>query len=115
MAKTNNETAATTTTTETPSLVEQLHQEWLKAGGKPPSTAKNKELVADYLKAKKAKEAAKAAYEKAQAAESETVKAIILANGKGKLRIAGEVCLPMTRGNTVFFRGEGKGEVRDIG
>ena len=112
MAK--NETAATDET-KGPSIVDQLHEEWKKNGAKPPSSVQNKKLVADYVASMKAKDAAKAAYEKAQAATTEAVKAIILANGKGKLRIAGEVCLPMTRGVTVFFRGEGKGEVRDIG
>lgn len=108
-------TAATTSEKKEPSIVDQLHETWKKNGGKPPAAAVNKKLVAEYLAARKTKEKAKAEYEKCQAAESETVKAIILANGKGKMRINGEVCLPMTRSNTVFFRGEGKGEVRDIG
>ena len=102
-------------TPKAPSLVDQLHEEWKKQGGKPPTSALNKKLVGEYAAAKKTKEKAKSEYERCQAAESEAVKAIILANGKGKLRIGGEICLPMTRGNTVFFRGEGKGEVKDIG
>jgi len=104
-----------TATPKGPSLVDQLHEEWKKQGAKPPTSALNKKLVADYTAAKKVKEKARAELDKAQAAESAAVKAIILANGKGKLRIGGEVCLPMTRGDTVFFRGEGKGEVKDIG
>lgn len=108
-------TKETVTETKAPSVVDQLHEEWKRQGGKPPTSALNKKLVADYTAAKKMKEKARAEFDKCQAAECETVKAIILANGKGKLRIGGEVCLPMTRGNTVFFRGEGKGEVKDIG
>lgn len=95
--------------------VEELHQLFLKNGGKPPPAVQNKKLVDDYLKAKKAKASAKAMVEKAQREESAAVEAIILANGKGRLKIAGQVCIPMTKGDTVFFRGEGTGEVKDIG
>ena len=95
--------------------VDELHALFLKNGGKAPPAVQNKKLVDEYLKAKKAKAAAKAMVEKAQKEESLAVEAIILANGKGRLKIAGAVCIPMTKGDTVFFRGEGSGEVKEIG
>lgn len=95
--------------------VDELHALFLKNGGKAPPAVQNKKLVDDYTKAKKAKAAAKKAVEVAQAEESRCVEAIILANGKGRLKIGGAVCIPMTKGDTVFFRGEGSGEVKEIG
>lgn len=101
--------------TKGPNKVEELHKAWVQNGSKAALPAVNKKLVGEYLAAKKAKEAAQAALRKAQASESAAVEAIILNNGKGRLRIGGEICIPMSRGGTVFFRGEGTGEVRDIG
>ena len=111
---TDSKTANGATETKT-NKVEDLHALFLKNGGKPPPAVQNQKLVADYLKAKKAKAAAKKAVEEAQAAESKAVEAIILANGKGRLKIGGAACIPMTKGDTVFFRGEGSGEVKEIG
>lgn len=95
--------------------VEELHALFIKNGGKAPPAVQNKKLVEEYLEAKREKAKAKAMVEKAQKRESAAVEAIILANGKGRLKIGGQVCIPMTKGETVFFRGEGTGEVKDIG
>lgn len=100
---------------KTKSRIEVLHEEWKANGGKPASAAINKNLVADYQRAKKAQDAAKEALSKATAAVSEAAANIIRHNGKGRVRIAGEVHVPMARGETVFFRTEGGGEVKDLG
>lgn len=111
----NGTTETNTTATKEPSIIDKLHDEWKSAGSKAPSASQSKDDVKAYLNAKKAKEAAKAAYERAQKAESDTVSTLIRHHGKGKMKIAGEVLLPMTRGTTVFLRGEGTGEVKDLG
>jgi len=111
-----------TATEETkPSKIQELHAAWVKNGAKDPSEAISKKLVGEYKAALKAKTAAEKALEKARHDLSLSVENLILNHGKGRLRIGGEVCIPMGRLNkvtgieTLFFRGEGTGEVKDLG
>jgi len=101
--------------TKGPNRVKELHDQFVKNGGKVPPDAEVKRLVANYKKAHSARVAAQTAFEAAKKAESETVEAIILAVGKGRIKIAGKVLIPMSKGDSVYFRTEGGGEVRDLG
>lgn len=98
-----------------PNRLAEAHAAFIKAGGKPADGKTTKALVDGWKKAAQAKEKAEEAFTAASKAESETVKALILALGKGRLKIAGEVYIPMSRGETFYLRQEGGGEVRDLG
>lgn len=97
------------------SLLDKLDDQWKASGGKSAPEAINKKLVQKYKETSKAKEAAEEALAAAVKAQSDAVQAIILANGKKHFKIGGKTHIPMSRGNTVFFRGEGSGEVQDLG
>ena len=102
------------TEAKAPSLHNVLHAQWVAAGSKTPSKAEGGKLLKGYLEAHQAKKVAELALEEAQNAETAAVTAIILARGKGRLRIAGEVHIPMSRGGTVYFRREGGGEIGEL-
>jgi hypothetical protein len=96
-------------------LLDKLHDQWKAAGGNPAPDAVNKKLVENYKKTTKAKEEAEQALKKAAKAQSDAAAAIIVNNGKKHFKIGGKTHIPMSRGDTVFFRGEGSGEVQDLG
>lgn len=99
-------------------LLNDLHAEFLaatKAGRKVDAKAA-KEMVANLKNAKKNRDAAEAAFVKAQKAESDAWADIIRARGKGRVEIPGlGVFIPMSRGTTVYGRQEGGGEVPTFG
>lgn len=101
--------------TKEPSLLDKLHAEFLKAGGKEPDAKTGKALLGSWRAASEARDKAEAAFRKAQTAESDAVAAIIKARGKGRVKIDGEVHVPMSRGTTVFFRKEGGSDVPSFG
>ena len=119
----NENTTEATATNGTPAAapkgpknpkLEALHKQYLANGGKPPAAKEAKKLIDAFLKAEKAKHDAEAAVEAAKLAEYAAVEAIILNFGKSRKRIGGEMRIPMEKGDTVFFRGEGKGEIQDL-
>lgn len=101
--------------TKGPNMVQQLHEQWEKNGGKQPAEVITKGLVKAYKEAQKARDAAEDAFLAAKHKESQAVQAIILACGKGRVKIGGRVLIPMSKGDSVYFRSEGGGEVRDLG
>lgn len=109
---TNGQAAAAV---EAPNMVKQLHDQWLKSGGKQPAEAITKSLVKTFKEAKKARDTAEEAFIAAKHKESQAVQAIILNCGKGRVKIGGTVLIPMSKGDSVYFRSEGGGEVRDLG
>lgn len=92
-----------------------IHDEWVAGGSKKPDKKTNRELITKWEQAERNRKATEKAFQEAALAETEAVKAIVRANGKGRMRINGRTFIPMSRGKTVFFREEGVGEVRDIG
>jgi oligoendopeptidase F len=98
-----------------PNMVQQLHEQWEKNGSKQPPEAVVKALVKTYKEAQKARDAAEEAFNAAKHKESQAVQAIILNCGKGRVKIGGKVLIPMSKGDSVYFRSEGGGEVRDLG
>lgn len=108
MAKPTNGTAD-----KTPSRKQALHDQWVAAGSSKPSKSDKKAFVTSYKALAAEKDKAEKALEKAQAAVSDLVSANIRAAGKGRLRIDGEVYIPMSRGDTCYLRAEGGGEVED--
>jgi len=111
MANSNGQPEAT----KEPSKLDVLHDQWKKSGAKVAPDSVNKKLVDTYLKAAKTKDEAEEALAAAVKAQSMAVEAIILANGKKHFKIRGRTQIPMSRGDTVFFRGESTGEVQDLG
>jgi len=87
-----------------PSILETIHDMWVKGGSKKPSKSDAEKLRSAYSKAHAAKETAKAALKAATAAESDAVKAIVAARGKGPFALDGRNCRPMTRGESAFLR-----------
>jgi hypothetical protein len=98
-----------------PSLSELLHREWLEAGSRPLTKGDAKALIREWKGTHSAKAEAEASLAKAIAAESAVVARLIRGRGKGRLRIDGEVYVPMSRGETTYLRREGGGEVEDMG
>jgi len=111
----NQNTNGQSDETKGPNMVQQLHEQWEKNGGKQPAEAIVKALVKTYKEAQKARDAAEDAFTAAKHKESQAVQAIILNCGKGRVKIAGKVLIPMSKGDSVYFRSEGGGEVRDLG
>jgi hypothetical protein len=103
------------TETKAPNLVKQAHAAWEAAGKNTPTKKEGAALLKSYLDASQVRKQAEAALEQARADETAAVVAIVRARGKGRLRIAGEVHIPMARGNTAYFRREGGGEVGELG
>ena len=98
-----------------PNLVQVLHDQWVKAGSKPPPDAVVAKLIKAWKEASKKRDAAEEAFNAAKHEESQTVQAIILAVGKGRLRIGGKNFIPMSKGKSVWLRNESLGEVKDLG
>lgn len=106
----SNETVTTTEkakrTVDT-SLLKDLHAQWEKGGKKVVDKKQATALMAAWKKASDAREESEQAFAAAQRAESDAVKAIVLARGSAKLKLGdGTVLVPMSRGATVYFRKE---------
>jgi hypothetical protein len=101
--------------TKAPALLSLLHEQWEKGGKKKPSTKEEDALLKAWKDAGKVRDAAEAAFRASVKAESDACAAIVKARGKGRLRIAGVTYVPMSRGETVYFRTEGGGEVESFG
>ncbi len=110
MAKATNNSASD----KTPSRKQAFHDQWVAAGSNKMNKSDKKAFVTAYkgLAAEKVK--AEEVLEKAQGAVSELVGQMIQKAGKGRLRIDGEVYIPMSRGTTCYLRAEGGGEVEDF-
>lgn len=105
-------------TTEAPAekmLLQVIHEEWKAAGSKAPTGKEAQALVSAWKAASKARDAAEAAFTKAQEAESAACAAIVRARGKGRIKIGESTYIPMSRGKTVYFRREGGAEVEAFG
>jgi hypothetical protein len=99
---------------KTPSRKQAFHDQWVASGSPKMSKADKKAFVTAYKAAAAAKAKAEQALEEAQTAVSDLVGGMIRAAGKGRLRIDGEVYIPMSRGETCYLRAEGGGEVEDF-
>lgn len=112
------ETVTTETTETKPAVLNDLHQEYLAnvKAGKKVDAKSAKDMVTRLKTAKKARDVAEAAFLKAQKEESDAWSDIIRARGKGRVEIPGlGVFIPMSRGQTVYGRQEGGGEVPTFG
>jgi hypothetical protein len=103
------------TTESKRNLLSELHAAFEAGGSKTPDAKTNGALVKAWQAASAKRDAAEKAYREATKAESDAVAAIIRANGKGRIGIAGVTYIPMSRGDTAYLRREGGGEVRTIG
>lgn len=101
-------------TPKQPSRLDSLNAQFVNAGGKTPAKKVVQELVGAWRKAQEAKKNAEAAVERAAQAESEAAANLIRqVCGKKRIRMPddGVVYVPMCRGETVFLRREGGGDV----
>jgi hypothetical protein len=97
-------------------LLNACHAEFVKNGSKPCDAKEAKRLVAALKSAKAARDAAEAAFIKAQKAESDAWSDIVRARGKGRVEIPGlGVFIPMSRGTTVYGRQEGSKDTPTFG
>lgn len=101
--------------TEKSNKLKELHAKWVANGSKEPTAAENKKLVTAYLASDKEVKRLQDALEAAKETRSAAASALIVANGNSSLKFAGEIHIPMARGNSVHFRGPGGGELKDIG
>jgi hypothetical protein len=101
-------------TEKTVSRKQTLHDQWVAAGSNKMNKSDKKAFVTEYKKLAAAKAAAEEALETAQSAVSDLVAGMIRGAGKGRLRIDGEVFVPMSRGETCYLRAEGGGDVEDF-
>lgn len=99
-----------------PSALDKLHDEFTKAGAKPPSKKEQQELIAVWRKAEAARKVAEEALAKTQKAVSDAAAGIIRkCTGKKNAVIDGVTYVPMCRGETVFFRRLGGDDPIELG
>jgi hypothetical protein len=89
-------------------LLSKYHAEWVASGSKAPTKVEETRLAKAWQTARKARDAAEAAFRAAVRAESDTVANIIRAKGKGRFNMNGTNYMPMSRGETCYLRGEGE-------
>lgn len=107
---------ATEKTDKAPTALTRIHDEFVKAGGKPPSKKEQQELIAAWHKAEAARKTAEESLARAQKAVSDAAAAIMRkCTGKKNAVIDGVTYVPMCRGETVFFRRLGGEDPVELG
>lgn len=104
------------TESKKPSALDKLHAEWVANGSKKPDAKVAKTLMTSYEAAHKKKLAAEKTFAAAMAEEQEAAKAIIRARGKGRFSGPdGTLYTAMSKGESVFLRVDGGGDVDSFG
>ena len=107
MSNAINTPAATPATPATPQLLAVLHAAWEADGKKAPNAKEAQTLVKAWEAASVARDKAEKVFTDAQKAESQACAAIVRARGKGRIKIGDATYIPMSRGETCYFRKEG--------
>lgn len=104
------------TETKKPSALDRLHAEWLAGGSKKADPKTAKTLMTAYEAAHKKKVSAEKLYAAALADEQEAATAIIRSRGKGRFKGPdGTMYTAMSKGESVFLRVDGGGELDTFG
>jgi hypothetical protein len=103
---------------KSPTVLSKLHAEFIASGGKAPSKKETLEYIATWRKAQVARKTAEEALAKTMLAES-TAAAVIVRKCSGKANVVMPddkvTYVPMSRGETVFFRRLGGDEPVELG
>jgi len=102
------------TETKAPKILDLLHETFKKRKS-PATKSEAAGLMKAYKAAHKKKSDAEAALVKAQAEETEAVRAIVEARGKGRFEYEGDVFTPMCKGETLFLRNDSVKDVPGFG
>ena len=102
--------------TKGPTLLDRLCEQFRRSGGKPPGKQEQKRLLEQWKAARKTREQADAALVRAKEAESAAAASIISqCSGKSRITVDGVTWVPMSRGETAFFRREGSAGTIELG
>jgi hypothetical protein len=105
-----------TVTEKKESALDKLHKEWVANGSKLPDVKTVKALMADYLKANKARTDAEKVFLAAREAESACAVSVIKARGKGRFKGPNGVqYTAMSKGESVFLRVDGGEDLPSFG
>ena len=100
--------------TDSKNILNVAHDVFLARGGKVDKNSA-KPAIDAWRKAHEAREKAAIALEKAKEAEYMATRKLVETIGKGRHRIDGVVYLTSCRGDSIFLRPEGGGDVTDFG
>lgn len=112
-----NGTNGTTAASKEPTAINKLmkeHNQATENGKKPIDKKVAGALLADFKKLLAARDEAQAAFEKATEALSKHARPMVLAFGDKKIDVGGRIYFAASRGETVFYREQGKQDPTDI-
>lgn len=111
---TDNGTNGNGSTETKVSAVAALIKKHREAGGKPATGKAAKDLLDKFKTLAAAKQKADAAADEAAKAMAAHAEAMVLAFGDKKIQVGSSVYFPASRGETVFYREQGKNNPDDI-
>lgn len=115
MSDTNTNTSNGTETPKRETALDALHKQWVAKGSRKPDEKTAKSLMAAYVKASNAREAAEQTFAAAKEEESKAATAIILSRGKGRFKAGGVIYTAMSKGDSVFLRKDGGEDLDSFG
>lgn len=112
--ETNGNGSSNGSATKGPSAIAKLLKQHSEAGGKAPSKAVAAELLGTFKKLLAERDKAQKAFDAATKAFAEHAPAMVMAFGDKKVSVGGRLYFPASRGETVFYREQGKQDPGDI-
>lgn len=99
---------------EKSSAISKLLKTWREGGSKLPEGKARKELLDAFKGLQAAKDTAQASLDKANEAMASHCIRMVLSFGDKRLDLGGRLFYPASRGETVFYREQGKQDPEDV-